>query len=443
MRLTKDLSKQHSRSLMSISSSAIQKRPYVPQRRHSLIVWVALIGLLFPAILFSVGGVNLTPGRFVVILLLVPAIILLLKVDRKSVASDFFATALAIWVLASSVLNGGFKPYVAAEALELLGAYLIGRAFVFGPSQLRTFIGTLQQITIVIVALALLDTLSGRHVTLDSFGIETPLSRSISQQNYRLGLVRASSVFEGAEHYGTFCVAAASIFLYSERGIRQILYVGISLLGCALALSSGPLMGMAVVAGMFAYDRILQRYSWRWKLLVTTVLSFLLLIFVTSDHPIEWILVHMTLDSETGFFRIGTWNAAIPLIKSSPFVGYGLSALGDTPEAQLYLSSVDCLWLVEALRYGIPAVILLILTMFSPLLKKTQIFAPDPNFHNIQTGFTLAIVAIGLIGVSVHFWDAPWLFFNLCVGIRASLAEYGARRENMMRQRKSAASPRT
>src|ERR1700731_881583 len=83
---------------------------------NMLVVWIALVGMFFPPMLFSIGGTNFTPGRFVLILFL-------LKRGRRSVASDFFAVAFVIWILLSSVLNGGFKPYVAAEALEFISAY--------------------------------------------------------------------------------------------------------------------------------------------------------------------------------------------------------------------------------------------------------------------------------------------------------------------------------
>ena len=74
----------------------------------------------------------------------------------------------------------------AAEALEFLGAYLIGRAFVFGPRNLQLFSKIIGQIAVVLVSLALLDTFSGRNVTAESFGI-TPMT--IGTDNYRLGLV--------------------------------------------------------------------------------------------------------------------------------------------------------------------------------------------------------------------------------------------------------------
>jgi hypothetical protein len=400
-----------------VSNPAIHRTHHVPERQHSFVVWITLIGIFFPPVLVPLGGMNFTPGRFVALLFLAPALGILLKRGRNRVASDFYAVALAAWIFVSSLLNGGFRPYVGAEALEFLGAYLVGRAFVFGPSNLRTFVKALWRITIILVALALLDILTRRNFTLDFFGIpHYPQERS--------GLVRAASVFEDAEHYGTFCAAAAAIFFYSELGIRRVLYVSLCFLGCAFSLSSGPYMGLAIVTATFFYDRVLKQYSWRWKALTITISGFLIVVFLISDHPIAWVLGHLTLDPQTGWFRLGTWQYALPLIELSPFTGYGLTRLGDSTDAQLFLWSVDCVWLVVALRYGLPAVVLLVLTMYSAILRRRRISTFRPGTYFMATGFSLAIVAMGFVGLTVHFWDAIWLFLSLCIGIRASLGEY-------------------
>jgi hypothetical protein len=401
-----------------MSNPVIQAAHYVPERQHSFIIWVTLIGVFFPPILVPLGGVNFTLGRLVVIILLIPACGLLFTRGRNRVASDLFALLFATWMLVASALSGGFRPYVGAEALEFLGAYLAGRAFFFGPSNFQMFIRALKPITALLVALAVVDTLAGRNITLDSFGIP-------NFSVVRLGLVRAASVFEGAEHYGTFCVAATAIFLYSERGVSRLFYVGLSIFGCALSLSSGPLLGLVIVMAAFSYDRILKQYPWRWKALTTAIAAFIILISLISDRPIEWMLVHFTIDPQTGFFRIETWNSALPLIGQSPFVGHGIVQLGDSANEQVFLRSVDSLWLVEALRYGVPAVILLVMTIFSPLLRGPSSLAMD----SVQTGVSLAVVSIAAVGLTVHFWDATWLFLSLCIGIRASLTEYGARRQ--------------
>lgn len=379
----------------------------------------------------SLGIITVTPGRVVAILLLLPALGTLFRNERSRLPSDFFAIALAVWMVASSVLNGGFRPYVGAEALEFLGSYLVGRAFIFGPDNLKIFLVALTRITVVVVALGLLDTLSGTHVTIDGLGISSAASQYIAAKDYRMGLVRADSVFEGAEHFGTFCVAAASIFFYSETGIRRRLKVGLCFLGCALSLSSGPLMGVGIVTGLFLYDRILKRNAGRWKALITLIFGLLGVVFLVSSDPLPWILVHLTFNSQTGFVRIGQWDAMLPLIESSPFLGHGyidLETFGDS----IYLKNgVDCLWLVEAFHYGVTAVILLCLTIFSPFFTSRKVSRTDPRDCNVRTGFTLAIVVTCLIGLTVHFWDAPWLFLSLCVGIRVSLAEYELTRQSI------------
>lgn len=401
----------------SVSSPAAQKTQHASGRQHSLVIWITLIGIIFiPQMLIPLGGINVTPGRFILMLLLVPALVTLLKRGRNRVAPDFFAVALAAWIPGSTIFNGGFTPYVAAEALEFLGAYMVGRAFVFGPSNVRTFVNALKPITVMLIAIALLDPLSGRNITLEIFGI--PHAAVV-----RLGWVRAASVFEGAEHYGTFCVAATAIFLYSER---KVIYASLSFLGTLLSLSSGPFMGLAIVMVIFCYDSILKQYPWRWKALTTAIFGFLLFIFLFFDQPVAWLIVHLTLDPQTGFFRLGTWNAALPLIGQYLFAGQGLAGGAPRigPPLDVFLSSVDCVWLVEALRYGLTWVILLILTMFSPFLRRRGRSTFDSSKDYVRTGFSLAVVTIGFIGLTVHYWDATWLFWSLCIGIRASFVEY-------------------
>lgn len=354
------------------------------------------------------------------LLLLAPAVTILQMKGRYWVKSDLFAVALAVWMLISSALSGGFTPYVGAEALEFLGAYLVGRAFIFGNLNLGTFLRALRIMTAIIIALALFDTMSGQHLTLTTLGLQS--SSQLAAQDHRFGLVRAESIFETPEHYGAFCVSALSIFLYAEYGVRRAIYVVLTIFGCALSLESGPFMGVGVAAGIVCYDRLLQRI-WKWRALLFLVGAVVAAVFLLISNPAAWIIVHLTIDPQTGFFRLGTWNAAIPLIEESPLVGHGLASLVGSDEGQQYLTTVDCLWLVEALRYGLPSIVLLVLTMFSPFIGGQRLSKLDPPLYRIQKGVSLSIVSMSLIGLTVHYWDAPWLFFSLCIGIRAGMAE--------------------
>src|SRR6185312_13839676 len=93
-------------------ATAALTAPSTSGRAYSFFIWATLIGIVFPPILISLGSINFTPGRLVAILFLVPSLGVLVSGGRRFVVSDFFAVALATWMLASSVLNGGFKPYV-------------------------------------------------------------------------------------------------------------------------------------------------------------------------------------------------------------------------------------------------------------------------------------------------------------------------------------------
>src|ERR1051325_4289190 len=114
---------------------------------HPFITWMLLVGILLPPIQIGIADVKFTPGRAVVFLLVVPAIAALFQSSRRSVPSDWFVVATAAWMILSSILNGGFRLYVGAEAGEFLFAYLIGRAYFLGRPALESFLKIFKVVT--------------------------------------------------------------------------------------------------------------------------------------------------------------------------------------------------------------------------------------------------------------------------------------------------------
>jgi NO-binding membrane sensor protein with MHYT domain len=78
------------------------------------------------------------------------------------------------------------------------------------------------------------------------------------------------------------------------------------------------------------------------------------------------------------------------------------------------------------LRYGVPMVVLMLITIFIPMFRGARA-ATDPYLGNIRTGFSFAVMLMSVIGTTVHYWDAIWIFFSLIIGIRASFVELEAR----------------
>src|SRR5215813_3067621 len=99
--MTTNLPTEATRPLKFNRNQTIQKIRRAADRQHILVIWVTLIGIFFPQVLISLGFINVTPGRIIVLLLFIPALLTLLKSGRSRVISDFFAVALAAWMLGS------------------------------------------------------------------------------------------------------------------------------------------------------------------------------------------------------------------------------------------------------------------------------------------------------------------------------------------------------
>jgi hypothetical protein len=99
--------------------------------------------------------------------------------------------------------------------------------------------------------------------------------------------------------------------------------------------------------------------------------------------------------------------------------------------------TVDSIWLVFALRFGVPAVALLFLSNVSSFLPVKSargrrnrnddapaVSATDKYMADMSMAFTTVLVMFMFIGLTVHFWNYMWIFWGICLGVRASLREW-------------------
>lgn len=390
--------------------------------------WLLLGGMLLPASMtFFLGDAKFYPGRLVIFLLLLPAPLFLFKKGRRPVLCDFFAFAMSAWIIGVTLFAGryGSLSSAAAMVIEFLGGYVVARAYLFGRPALGVFVQTLKIVIGIMIAIAVLEHLTGRLITND---IVSALSgqQLKTTAEVREGWVRAISTFPHPILYGTFCVVAGVIFLYAERSASsRTFYVALCFFGCALAMSSAPLLSFFIAISVYCYGKVMKPYSWRWKALASIIGACLVAIFLLTNNPTSWIVEHMTLDPSTGYFRKAAWQRALYNIDLSPLTGYGFDEVGD-PNEFFDRASVDSVWLVLALRFGYPVMILLLLTNVSSFYgfgRKTAGRTNSPYMDNMRTAFTLAVVVFMLAGLTVHYWNAIWIFWGVCIGIRASLQE--------------------
>ena len=400
----------------------------VPRRplgtANSLTAWLALIGLILPAIEVQIyiAGAKLTAGRVGIFLLFLPALFRLGERGRRFLLADVFAFLTTAWIVGAPLYTGeGSLASAAVEGFEFIGGYLVARAFFIGPPALHKFINVLKTLAFTSIIFAILDRISGRMIVHETFA--SIFHTSAVPVQLRDGLVRATSTFDHAILFGAFCVLVGTILLYNEQSVsRRMGYFGFCFLGCLLSLSSSALISCFIVLSTYAYGKLLRRYPWRWVPLWTVIVVFVFVIILTFDDPLGFFISHLTLEPQSGYWRLMTWDAALKKISQSPLTGHGIKLFG---EFMLDLS-VDTVWLTLALRFGIPSIVFLFLTNVSTFLPSRQLCqnrATDSYEDRMRTAFTLVLIIFMFIGVTVHIWNFLWIFWGLCLGIRASLRE--------------------
>ena len=399
-------------------ASSLQSRPQSNQSATAA-AWLVLFGLIIPT---AELHPKITPARIGILLLIIPALRMLLEKGRRMVVSDLFACAAAVWMaiafLHKSGLDGLFT-HNASEAFDFFGAYVVARAFFLGSTALGTFIRVLKILLTAAVILGLADTIYG-HLFIHNIFASIVGSNPPGEQ-FREGLIRANSSFDHAILFGAFCAVVAAIFLYSERSaLRRAFWVGLCCLGVILSLTSAALMSIFISLAAYTYDRLLGQYRWRWTAFCMLLAAMVPALFLIHDHPIRWTILRLTLEPQHGYYRLLIWDQAMPIIAQYPWLGSPIQTSVDEPT----LGSVDCVWLVRALDYGIPAIVFLLLANVAAFLPAHESFnsaVGDP--YRMRTGFTMALIMFMFIGLTVHYWSYMWIFWGLCIGIRGSLRE--------------------
>jgi hypothetical protein len=400
------------------------------------IIWLALIGIFLP---YTFGST----GKYVIAslfpLAVISLVVAIFRERRRFMASDFFVWAAALWMFGAEISVTSLSLSTGSDALAFVGAYMVARAFLLRPASFREFFRAFKVISIALIALSLLDTLSGYFVISNLMkaifhaNVASPSivkgQGDIYRNLFGQHILRAASTFPHPILYGTFCAIAAAIFLYSEQTlVSRSFYVVVCFIGCVLSISSGPLLGFLIAVAIYCYDFAFNRYRWRWKVFWAVIAAVSLAIALLLDNPLGFIFRHLIFNPETGYYRILIWQHAFNFIANSPLTG---DPTGSAWVADDILSnSVDCVWLVLALLHGIPTALFLFLAVLAACVRVEQKHGLAPYDSEIQwiqrlrTGFSLALAVFALVGLTVHFWDAIWMFWALCLGVRASLEEY-------------------
>ncbi len=378
-----------------------------------------------------VADLRLPPHRVALLILLPIALFRLLsRKDIQLRPFDGLVLLFGAWTTYVYYLHSGDMSgfvYGGSLALESTGAYFVARAYIRTPAVCAAAMKSLFIAVCVSALIALPETLLGQIFVHDMMRNLTGYVHPIGVET-RVYFTRAYGTFDHPIHYGTFCAGLFAMIWYSEarvgRRFRRAAIVGGA---TVLGLSSAPLLCLGMQATFVAWERVTRGLALRAAFTVAAIFGIYAGIAMVSNRgPINLIATSMTLDSWTGFYRLMIWTHGMENVWANPWFGIGL-AEWDRP-AWMASSTVDAFWLVIAMRSGIPS--FLILAAAIVLLGRSVVVkgcrARDVTVRRLAIGWMMSLIALTLVGTTVHYWNVLHAYFFFFLGLAGWIADPAA-----------------
>lgn len=383
-------------------------------------VYAFFLSLILP-IDFNVAGIRLTPYGIVLLALIVPATILLVsgRVGRIR-APDILVLLHALTVaLAILVVHRQEEiPFAGRYIIESFGAYLIARCFIRSADDFRASVRCHFLIITVLLPLALVESVTGYNALYTLVGSTVP-----GVIGERWGLGRAYTGFDHPILYGVFAACSFALVFYVlgyGRFTLGALRRAAVVTGAAFfSLSAGPLSTLVVQSALIAWDFLTRRIPYRWWILFGLfVAAYIAIDLLSTRSPVRVFATYFTFSGHTAYDRIGDWTWGMVNIRQNPWFGLGLN---DWIRERWMSASLDSFWVVQAMRYGVPAFLLQAAALLVLCTAVGRRRFRDRRLHAYRAGWLIAIVALIIAGLSVHFWNAVFCLFLFLQGSGAWL----------------------
>jgi O-antigen ligase len=383
-----------------------------------------MIALVIPWII-PLGGVNFPIYRIVLLSMLVPCLAHLLQKKAGTVrAADIGVFAYCIWIGIALTTTQGFAKALQPSSsffIDGFGAYLLGRCYIRSAEDFGQMVSFAVKLLATLLPFALYEWMTGKTILLTMFGAVFP-TVEFADMPPRLGLFRVQGPFSHPILFGVFCgsifalvcsVPSSTGFAFG-RGFSACI-VAVSAM---LSMSSAPLAGVAFQAALLIWCKALSRFSWNLNVLWALVLTgYLIVEFGSNQTPIQFYISHFTFDTQTGWYRLLIWDFGSASVMNHPLFGIGLDDWVRPP--WMASKSVDNFWLLTAMRYGVPALIIIsmsCLVLWISLARKRTLPAALKPYRQ---AYLICMVTFVFVGSTVHFWASlySWFFFLLACGV--------------------------
>ncbi len=338
---------------------------------------------------------------------------------------DLLVALAAAWIwLASYMTSGEISTAMnqgGAHTLDIAFAYFLARAAIQTPRDLRLFLVLVAPgialMSLFVVQEAVTHTRVLQRVAADITGSPYRLRDDI-----RLGLMRGTGPFPHPILAGIFLSSFLPIYLASGlRGWPRTLGIAASF-GGFFSMSSAALLGLLMGGLLWCYDWLTEKISnVTWSIFLFASGILFTTVEMTSNSGFYGLMIrYASLNTTSAYNRVLIWNYGTENIAQHPWFGLGYADW--VRPSWMHSGSFDHFWLIMALRFGIPASMLLIgATVAGIILLAIKSSTYRKQDARLMRGLAISLAVFALGAVSVSLWLSVLVWFFVLVGISVSL----------------------
>ena len=366
-----------------------------------------LVSLLIPARIYM-GDLLLSPDRIFLLLAFLPLFFRLVSGKAGPVRPvDIFIGLYCLWIaLSIFIAHGGDRfAFIGITIVELFGGYLVGRTLVLGQKDYRAFFRYFFWAMLFLLPFVLIEQMTRRLLISEIIGLAFPTYPYVNFEQ-RMGLNRIQSVFEHPILFGLFWSVGIGnfYFLNRDRLSRALPLTGLAAFMTFMSLSSAPVLAGMLQFGMIVWEKVTGA---RWKLLALLgILAYIVVDLLSNRTPVEVLISYGTFNQGTAYNRVLIWNYGMENVMGSPIFGIGLNDW--VRPWWMHSGSFDNFWLLQAMRYGIPAFVFLALAIAASIWSITRAQRPLLRREAVPHG-----LHGGADRAALHAGDGPCLGLHL------------------------------
>ncbi|MEE4188787.1 MAG: hypothetical protein V2I76_10125 [Roseobacter sp.] len=396
------------------------------------------IAMMLPtAVSLNLGGLRLSAYRVVLLVMILPMLMDLVTSKRgRAHVFDFLVLAHCGWVLLALINWGGLAQGIESGGIyvvEFAGAYLMGRLYVRSFADFAAIARAYVGLVLAMLVFTVPEALTGIHILHDgiSGAVGGPMAPYIEP---RMGIERTFGPFDHPILYGVFSASSFSLayFVIAKRRLMNLSGMG-KVVGVVLATfmsaSGGPYLVLMMQGFVCAWERVLATVQGRWAALFTLfALAYIAIDLFSTKSPFHVFVNNFTFSKQSAYNRILIFEFGSAEVARHPFFGIGL---GDWERPVWMSDSMDNFWLVTAVRYGLPALFLLLALLLGLVWAVGQRKNLPAEWRRARHAWAFTLFGITVAAATVHLWNALFVLFLFLIGAGAWLLD--AKPENAKR----------